>query len=224
MAKSDCGDFGCYGVFVNKTEMYQAMFWFVFSRKNIGALVSVDKEIERFGKITGIPEGAISIDTAKAKYNSLQTEFYEMRELTAKQERFCREYLVDLNATQAAIRAKYSKKTAYSIGEENLKKPEIARRIKELQYKVANKLDISIEWVARRFKEISDRCMTAEPVMIMVDGELVESGEYKFDSSGSNKATEMLGKHLGFFEKDNGQKQPINLLGSTEFKITRRKK
>lgn len=49
--------------------------------------------------------------------------------LTAKQERFCREYLVDLNATQAAIRAGYSQKTAYSIGEENLKKPEIKKFI-----------------------------------------------------------------------------------------------
>ena len=46
-------------------------------------------------------------------------------QLTAKQERFVQEYLVDLNATQAAIRAGYSRKTAYSIGEENLKKPDI---------------------------------------------------------------------------------------------------
>ena len=45
--------------------------------------------------------------------------------LSPKQERFVQEYLVDLNATQAAIRAGYSRKTAYSIGEENLKKPDI---------------------------------------------------------------------------------------------------
>lgn len=49
--------------------------------------------------------------------------------LTAKQERFCQEYLVDLNATQAAIRAGYSVKTAYSVGWENLRKPEISERI-----------------------------------------------------------------------------------------------
>jgi len=41
-------------------------------------------------------------------------------EFTPKQKRFCEEYLVDFNATQAAIRAKYSKKTAYSIGYENI--------------------------------------------------------------------------------------------------------
>lgn len=45
--------------------------------------------------------------------------------ITAKQKRFCDEYLIDMNATQAAIRAGYSKKTAGAIGSENLKKPEI---------------------------------------------------------------------------------------------------
>jgi len=45
--------------------------------------------------------------------------------LTPKQRLFVAEYLKDFNATQAAMRAGYSKKTAYSIGQENLKKPEI---------------------------------------------------------------------------------------------------
>ena len=52
--------------------------------------------------------------------------------LTDKQEMFCREYLVDLNATQAAIRAGYSDKTARSVGNENLTKPDIEKRIQEL--------------------------------------------------------------------------------------------
>ncbi len=47
--------------------------------------------------------------------------------LTPKQQLFVAEYLVDLNATQAAVRAGYSKKTAYSVGHENLKKPEVPR-------------------------------------------------------------------------------------------------
>ena len=50
-----------------------------------------------------------------------------MANLTPKQQRFVEEYLIDLNATQAAIRASYSEKTAYSVGHENLKKPEIQR-------------------------------------------------------------------------------------------------
>lgn len=53
------------------------------------------------------------------------------RKLTAKQQRFCDEYLIDLNATQAAIRAGYSKQTAYAIGNENLNKPEIKSQIEK---------------------------------------------------------------------------------------------
>ena len=53
--------------------------------------------------------------------------------LTGKQQRFVEEYLVDLNATQAATRAGYSKATAYSIGHECLKKPEIAAAITRAQ-------------------------------------------------------------------------------------------
>jgi phage terminase small subunit len=52
--------------------------------------------------------------------------------LTDKQQAFCREYLVDWNATQAAMRAGYSQRTAYAIGAENLRKPQIRARIKEL--------------------------------------------------------------------------------------------
>jgi phage terminase small subunit len=54
-----------------------------------------------------------------------------MAKLTAKQEMFVREYLVDLNATQAAIRAGYSTATAKDIGCENLAKPNIRARIDE---------------------------------------------------------------------------------------------
>ncbi|WP_259343218.1 terminase small subunit [Bordetella avium] len=53
--------------------------------------------------------------------------------LIAKQRRFMEEYLVDLNATQAAIRAGYSKKTARQIGEENLSQPDIAKAVQEAQ-------------------------------------------------------------------------------------------
>ena len=60
--------------------------------------------------------------------------------LTAKQRRFCDEYLIDMNAAQAAIRAGYSKKTAKQIGQENLTKPDlqeyIAERMKQKEYVV----------------------------------------------------------------------------------------
>jgi phage terminase small subunit len=129
--------------------------------------------------------------------------------LTDKQKRFCEEYLIDLNATQAAIRAGYSENTATEIGYENLTKPHIAIFIQEAQKELSAKTKLNAEWVINRFKEISDKCMQAEPVMVYDPDkkQMVESGEFRFDSSGANKATEMLGKHLGVFEKDNSQKK-----------------
>lgn len=53
--------------------------------------------------------------------------------LTDKQKRFCEEYLIDLNATQAAVRAGYSAKTANRIGTENLSKLDIQNYLSELQ-------------------------------------------------------------------------------------------
>lgn len=55
------------------------------------------------------------------------------KKLTGQQEKFCQEYILDFNATQAAIRAKYSKKTAYSQGQRLLKHVEVNRRIEQLK-------------------------------------------------------------------------------------------
>lgn len=58
--------------------------------------------------------------------------------MNARQKRFCDEYLLDCNATQAAIQAGYSPKTAYSIGEENLKKPELKTYIEQQLERIHN--------------------------------------------------------------------------------------
>lgn len=63
--------------------------------------------------------------------------------LTAKQQKFADEYLVDLNATQAAIRAGYSKKTAKVIGNENLTKPDIERYIAIKQKEISKETGIT---------------------------------------------------------------------------------
>lgn len=73
--------------------------------------------------------------------------------LTPKQSLFVKEYLVDLNATQAAIRAGYSKKTAKSIGQENLTKPDVAAEIERAKQKRTNKVEITAEYVLRRINE-----------------------------------------------------------------------
>lgn len=68
-----------------------------------------------------------------------------MADLTARQRRFVREYLIDGNATQAAIRAGYSKKTADQIGHQLLKKTSVSAAVAEGQRKVAEKLEITAE-------------------------------------------------------------------------------
>lgn len=75
--------------------------------------------------------------------------------LTPKQERFVAEYLIDLNATQAAIRAGYSKKTAGSIGDENLKKPEIAAAVAAGQSKQLQKAELTAQMVKNRLAALA---------------------------------------------------------------------
>lgn len=74
--------------------------------------------------------------------------------LTDKQEMFCREYLIDLNATQAAIRAGYSVKTANRTASENLSKLDIQNRIAELKNKRNDDVGINAAYVLRRLVEI----------------------------------------------------------------------
>lgn len=74
--------------------------------------------------------------------------------LTAKQKRFVDEYLVDLNATQAAIRAGYSAKTARSVGSENLTKPDIASAIEKRQKRLADKYEVNQERIVAELARI----------------------------------------------------------------------
>ncbi|MGL5403959.1 MAG: terminase small subunit [Acinetobacter sp.] len=105
-----------------------------------------------------------------------------MANLTPKQQRFVEEYLIDLNATQAAIRAGYSEKTAYSVGHENLKKPEIQKAIQEAQEILSNKTQLTVDMV--------------------VNGLLKEAQDYAEGSTQSARVSAWahLGKHLGMFK------------------------
>jgi len=105
-------------------------------------------------------------------------------QLTPKQRTFVNEYLVDLNATQAAIRAGYSKKTAGQIGDENLRKPQIAKAIQESMSQRAERTEISSELVVQGILRVIRRC----------EGE----GE-AFEATQVLKGYELLGKHLGLF-------------------------
>lgn len=78
-----------------------------------------------------------------------------MAKLTPKQARFCEEYLVDLNATQAAIRAGYSVESAGSIGSENLTKPEIRARIETAMAERSKRTGINADRVLRELGRIA---------------------------------------------------------------------
>jgi phage terminase small subunit len=77
-----------------------------------------------------------------------------MSKLTDKQEMFCKEYIIDLNATQAATRASYSAKTAGVIGLENLGKPLIQARLAELMKERSERVKIDAEYVLNRLRDI----------------------------------------------------------------------
>lgn len=75
--------------------------------------------------------------------------------LTGKQEAFCNEYLVDLNGTQAAIRAGYSEDSAANIAYENMRKPEISARIAELRDQMGRGFNITRERIAQEYARIA---------------------------------------------------------------------
>lgn len=106
-----------------------------------------------------------------------------MEKLTAKQERFCTEYIIDLNATQAAIRAGYSSKTAYSVGQRLLKNVEMQKKIQELQQERAERTEITQDRVLKELAGIGFAPIT----------------KGKIKAADKTKALELLGRHLGMF-------------------------
>ena len=96
--------------------------------------------------------------------------------LTAKQQRFVDEYLIDLNATQAAIRAGYSEKTARSISNENMTKPDIQAAIEKGMQARSGRVEITQDMVLRElakigFSDIRKVVRWGETQVRMVDGE-----------------------------------------------------
>ena len=151
-----------------------------------------------------------------------------MNKLTDKQERFCLEYVIDFNATQAAIKAGYSEKTAKDIGCQNLAKLDIQARLKELKQKSIDKLDLDHTKVLQQLRnwaysditetiELSSKEIKELPLEIRqlitkfkrtiktTPSGTEEVIELSFVSK--EKAIEMIAKHIGFFEVDNAQKE-----------------
>lgn len=147
--------------------------------------------------------------------------------LTPKQQRFVEEYVVDLNATQAALRAGYSKKTAYAIGAENLRKPQIAAAIEKARAKLAGKAEITAERVLtelarlgfmdprklftesgnlRSIHDLPDEvaaCIASVEVVtkpgVDEDGEKTVERVHKIRFWDKRGALDLLGRHLALF-------------------------
>ncbi|TDI70258.1 MAG: terminase small subunit [Betaproteobacteria bacterium] len=125
-----------------------------------------------------------------------------MPKLTAKQEMFCREYLIDLNAKQAAIRAGYKENSAKEQGCENLTKPNIQEYIQELKKPREEKLGIDAEWVLKRALRINDKSLEED-----------DNGECS-NLAAANKSLELIGKHISVDCFNN------NLKVSADIKLT----
>lgn len=126
--------------------------------------------------------------------------------MTPQKEIFILEYLKDLNATQAAARAGYSEKTAYSQGQRLLKDVEVSAAVQLAMDKRAERTKIDADYVLGTIHDTIERCKQAKPVTykngdpVLVetpDGETVPA--YAFDSGAVLKGCELLGKHLKLF-------------------------
>lgn len=138
--------------------------------------------------------------------------------MTQKQKRFIEEYLIDLNATQAAIRAGYSPDTAKSIGSENLTKPDIQARIAKAMAERSKRTGVNADRVVIELAKIafvnavevidpktatvkegasSDDTAAIQSVKVKTFGK--DGLEREIKMADKIKALELLGRHLGMW-------------------------
>jgi phage terminase small subunit len=164
--------------------------------------------------------------------------------LNHRQERFVEEYLIDFNATQAAIRAGYSAKTAGQLGERLLKNVQIAQKVDQRREQQAKSADLSAERVLKeamrlaffdirklvhpdgtpkKLSELDDDTAAAIQgldVASIGNAEVGLGTVLKYKIADKNSAIERLFKHLGLFKKDNEQSNPGDALASLLGKIS----
>lgn len=156
-----------------------------------------------------------------------------MAKLTPKQQRFADEYLIDLNATQAAIRSGYSPKSASEIGHENLNKPQIRAYIDERMAEYSKRTGVNQERIIRELSRIAfldptqlvnmdsaeilddtsadDRAAIASVKVKTMSGE-TEMIEREVRFADKIKALELLGKRYGMWI----DKQQVDVQGAVQ--------
>lgn len=156
-----------------------------------------------------------------------------MKKLTEKQEFFCVEYLIDFNATQAAIRAGYSENTARVIAAQNLSKLNIQKRLNELKNARIERTQINADYLLEVLKNWLESDITEtfaldvenlkqlpksvrqlikkyKRTTVRVGGDNLDNSEdgiikevVELSFVSKEKAADMLAKHIGFYEKNN---------------------
>lgn len=133
-----------------------------------------------------------------------------------RQELFCQEYIIDYIGYKAAIRAGYAECSARSTASKLLTNPDILARVRELQKERMERLSLNQDMVVLEIMDTYRSCRHGTPVLQRnkATGKWEETGIYQFDSHGALKALELLGKHLGVFEKKpaGGVEESSNLL------------
>ena len=157
------------------------------------------------------------------------------RDLTEMQRKFCDEYLIDLNATQAAIRAGYSPRSASELGKQLLQKPLVAAEVARARAKQSRRTGITADRVLRELARVAfcnpgdiidpdtaevlpdaseddKRCIAGVKVKYVPhkneDGDFEEAIEREIKLCDKLKALDMLAKHLGMYDKDAGTGEP----------------
>lgn len=154
-----------------------------------------------------------------------------MTKLTDKQKKFIDEYLVDLNATQAAIRAGYKEKAAYRTGAENLRKPqiqeEIQKRMEERQKRTEITQDMVLQELAAiafaratDYVSVMDGMVQVKDTDQLSDSQIAAIAGIKETQNGievklgsKEKTLELLGRHLGMWN------DKLDVAGDMDMKI-----
>jgi len=141
-----------------------------------------------------------------------------MSDLTEKQQYFVEEYLIDLNATQAAIRAGYSAKSADKIGSELLGKTRVSNAISDAMAARSARTKITQDYILSNLMEVVERCLQRAPVMVREGPRMVQATDerdrhvWQFNANGANRALKQLGDHLGMWKAPESQDDDNPLL------------
>lgn len=113
------------------------------------------------------------------------------KNLAPKEQRFCEEYLIDMNATQAYIRAGYAQKSARQLASRLLSKDYIQEEIARLKAERSERTKLDADYVLKSAGELHEICMAKKQI------ENLEKEGYVFNVAGAAKALELIGRHVG---------------------------